>query len=82
MAKSTQVLTHETLLSLMKAYKLSVFPRNGGSLKDVTVSISDPKGNRFFIDRKQIDGEWQWTLGKPMVSKKVTAPEVQVAEIA
>lgn len=80
MAKATQ-LTHETLLALMRAYNLSVFPRNGGTLKDVTVSIQDPKGNRFFIDRKQINGVWQWTLGKPMVSKKVET-QVEVAAIA
>ena len=84
MAKATNstTLTHETLFALMQAYNLAIFPRNGGTIRDITVSIQDPKGNRFFVDRK-LDGKtWKWCLGKKMESRKVETQTVQVAPIA
>ena len=66
----------------MNAYGLAVFPRNGGTIKDLTLSLQSPDGNRFFIDRKQVDGKWAWTLGRKMESKYVATEAIQVAPIA
>lgn len=84
MAKATNsaTLNHETLLSLMQAYNLAIFPRNGGTIRDITVSIADPAGNRFFLDRKQDqNGKWAWCLGKKMESRKVETQVVAVSAI-
>lgn len=85
MAKATNSATfnHETLLPLMQAYNLAIFPRNGGSIRDITVSIADPAGNRFFLDRKQNqEGKWVWALGKKMESRKVETQVVAVSTIS
>jgi hypothetical protein len=81
-SEKTLTITPELLEAAINGYSLAVFPRDGGSIKTITVSIADSTGNRFFMDRKQNqEGKWVWKIGKKMESRKA-ATQIQVAAIA